>query len=149
MICPKCHSGLSKVVDKRNSRNNMSIRRRRECLNCSFRFTTYEALENNTVLVRKKSGKLEEFNRDKLKNSLLKGLRKRPINEEAVDKFLDQVEMELSKSQISIVDSKQIGEKVLNWLKELDKVAYMLYAIVYRDFDNVTEIQTELTNLNT
>jgi len=127
----------------------MSIRRRRECLNCSFRFTTYEALENNTVLVRKKSGKLEEFNRDKLKNSLLKGLRKRPINEEAVDKFLDQVEMELSKSQISIVDSKQIGEKVLNWLKELDKVAYMLYAIVYRDFDNVTEIQTELTNLNT
>lgn len=147
MVCPHCLKTGSKVVDKRDNNETNSTRRRRECLNCEGRFTTYEKIDNACFLVKKKSGKLEEFDRTKLKNSILKGLKKRPIPEIEVDKLLEQIDIKLASKKKSIISTREIGEQVLEGLQKLDKVAYMLYATVYLDFENVEDISAELNKL--
>lgn len=147
MICPKCGNTSLKVVDKRNNTESNSVRRRRECLNCSTRFTTYERIEKTTFLVRKKSGRLEEFERDKMRNSVLKGLKKRKISEVQIGKFTEEVELALINKRKSIVDSHEIGEEILKGLKEIDAVAYMLYATVYLDFENLGDLQKEINKI--
>lgn len=147
MNCPNCGSADSKVVDKRNNKENKTVRRRRECLNCEFRFTTYERVEHAHLLVRKKSGRLEEFDRNKLKTSVLKGLKKREYSEVQIDQLIDRIENSLLSKNRTIIDSKEIGKLTLQGLKTIDPVAYMLYATVYLDFDCLDDIEAELISL--
>lgn len=147
MVCKQCGYTGSKVVDKRNNNDNNTIRRRRECLSCGNRFTTYERVENSGLLVRKKSKRIEDYDRQKLKASILKGLKKRHINEDTVDRFIDQIEIKLASRKGSVVESSEIGKAVLDGLKEIDPVAYMLYATVYRDFATLEELETEINKL--
>lgn len=147
MTCINCGSSESKVIDKRNNRDNNTIRRRRECLSCGGRFTTYERIENSGLLVRKKSGKIEEFDRQKLKTSIIKGLKKRHITEDEINKFIDAIELKIAAKRKPVVDTSEIGAIVLEDLKSLDKVAYMLYATVYRDFDSLDDLEREIRKL--
>lgn len=147
MTCNKCGAIESKVVDKRNNKENNTIRRRRECVVCGNRFTTYERVENSGLLIRKKSKRIEEYNRQKLKTSILKGLKKRHISEEEVERFIDKIEVKLSNYKVSVVDSSEIGKLVLEGLKDIDPVAYMLYATVYRDFETLTDLENEISKL--
>src|SRR5690606_6846685 len=105
MICTKCGKTGSKVIDKRNNTENNTIRRRRECLYCGNRYTTYEKIENFGMLVRKKSGRIEEYDREKLKRSIVKGLRKRNIADDRIEKFIDRVEIRIDKLKKSVIDS--------------------------------------------
>jgi transcriptional repressor NrdR len=147
MVCPNCRKTGSKVIDKRNNQDTNVVRRRRECLHCQTRYTTYEKIESCAFLVRKKSGKVEDFDRTKLKNSILKGLKKRNIPETEIEQAVDQIEIALNNKHKSVIDSQEIGIEVLKRLKDLDKVAYMLYATVYLDFASITEISQELNKL--
>ncbi|MFW5702940.1 MAG: transcriptional regulator NrdR [Candidatus Dojkabacteria bacterium] len=148
MVCPNCAKSGSKVVDKRNNTENNSIRRRRECLHCEVRFTTYEKAAQSTMLVKKRSGRIEEYEREKLRNSILIAVKKRHIADEDIDKHLDKVEIKLKKKSIDgVIESRDIGEEVLSALKEIDQVAYMLYATVYKDFANLGEIEEALVQL--
>jgi len=147
MNCPKCGYISSKVVDKRNNNETNTIRRRRECLQCSERYTTYEKIERTNLLVRKKSGRVEEYDRSKLKNSLLKGLKKRAISEDKLERFIDELETNLQNKKKAILDTKEIGLTILEGLKKLDKVAYLLYATVYKDYNNIDEIALEIQEL--
>lgn len=147
MVCNRCGQNGSKVVDKRNNNDNNTIRRRRECIHCGNRFTTYERLDNSGLLIRKKSGRIEEYDKQKLKTSILKGLKKRHINEDEVDRFIDQIELTLSNRKGSVIESSEIGKAVLEGLKQIDAVAYMLYATVYRDFATIEELEHEIRKL--
>lgn len=135
----------SKVVDSREATG--SIRRRRECLKCGKRFTTYERIENITLMIVKKDGRREAFNRDKLRSGLRKACEKRPVSEEQLAKVVQKVEAELRKMPQSEIPSKKIGDLVMRSLKRLDKVAYIRFASVYRDFSDVTTFQEELKKL--
>lgn len=147
MVCPNCSKTGSKVIDKRNNTEKNEVRRRRECLSCGTRYTTYERIEKTNFLVRKKSGRMEEFDRVKLKNSVLKGLKKRDVSEDRIERFLDQVELDLLNTHKSVISSQDVGKIVLTRLRDLDDVAYMLYATVYLDFDCLEDIQTEINKL--
>lgn len=147
MRCPQCQQEGSKVIDKRNNRDINAIRRRRECLNCSTRYTTYEKQENTNFLVRKKTGSVEEYDRNKLRNSILKGLKKRHISEDELNKFIDRIELTLLNKRKPILDTTEIGYAVLDNLKDLDEIAYLLYAIVYLELDNLEAIDTHLEKL--
>jgi transcriptional repressor NrdR len=147
MKCTNCHATESKVIDKRNNRENNAIRRRRECLSCGTRYTTYERIENSGLLIRKKSGKIEEFDRQKLKTSVLKGLKKRHVTEDEINKFIDKIEIAIAAKRKPIIESNDIGAIVLEGLKDVDKVAYLLYATVYRDFEDIEEIEKAIKKL--
>ncbi len=147
MKCTNCGNESSKVVDKRNNKENNTIRRRRECISCTTRYTTYERIDSANFLVRKRSGRVEEYDRQKLKNSILKGTKKRNIAELEVEKLLEAIELTLTNKHRSIITSAEIGQAILDKLKELDKVAYMLYATVYLDFTSIEDIENELKKL--
>ncbi len=147
MRCPFCGSENSKVIDKRNNKIKDSIRRRRECLDCQKRYTTYEKYDHFPFLIRKKSGKVEDYNRNKLKKSLLHGLKKRHVPDEKIEKLLDSIEITLIDSNKKIIETEDIGKEVLENLKEIDNVGYMLYAIVHKDFDSLVEIKKEIEKL--
>lgn len=144
MRCPFCGSADGKVVDSRSSKEGDAIRRRRECLNCGRRFTTYERIEEVAQMVIKKDGRREPFDRWKLKSGILKAVEKRPVSLEQVDALIDDVERTLFNSSEHEVSTHAIGEAVMNKLKQLDEVAYVRFASVYRQFKDLNEFMSEL-----
>jgi len=147
MRCPYCGSKQSRVVDKRDGNDDGNTRRRRECLKCYKRFTTYERIENVELDVLKKDGTIEKFNRDKIIRSLNKAISKRPISDDQVLKLVEDIEMKLLNRKASVIKSSEIGKMILNRLKWLDGVAYMRFASVYKDFEDLDDFQTELNLL--
>ena len=146
MNCPYCNHIETKVTDSRET-GNYSIRRRRECLKCNRRFTTYEYIEMTPIYVIKKDGRREKFERNKIKNGLLKALEKRPISHEKIEEILDTIEEKIRRYGKEEIESKTIGEYVMDALKETDHVAYIRFASVYRSFTDVTSFEKEVKNL--
>jgi len=146
MECPYCHHIESKVTDSRDT-GTMSIRRRRECLKCNKRFTTYEYIELTPLYVKKKDGRLEKFDRNKIKNGIMKALEKRPIDHKKIEEILDQIEEKIRRTGTEQIESKVIGEYVMESLKQTDHVAYIRFASVYRSFTDVSSFQEEVNNL--
>jgi transcriptional repressor NrdR len=145
--CPYCGSSETKVLDKRETSDLINTRRRRECLKCSKRFTTYEKVEAAEIYVVKKDKRRELFNRDKLLRGLLRACEKRPVKRIQIEKIADEIEVELRKREDIEVKSEEIGELVMSKLKQLDKIAYIRFASVYREFTDVSHFKKELTAL--
>ena len=144
MKCPDCSDMENKVVDSRLNKEGTVIRRRRECLNCSVRFTTYEKLERSLPLLIKKDGRREEFDRDKIIHGVQKACQKRPVSIKDIEDLVDRVEQyvqELGEKEVSAV---KVGEKVISEIYNLDDVAYVRFASVYRSFKDVNEFMVEL-----
>jgi len=140
MRCPFCKTGESRVVDSRSLDNGSTIRRRRECFSCGRRFTTYERLEEIPLWVIKKDGRRELFSRDKILTGIMKACEKRPTALETLSDMVDEIERELREQPETEVSSKVIGQMVMDRLLQLDKVAYVRFASVYREFKDVGEI---------
>ena len=147
MKCPFCGHAENKVIDSRISKDGKAIRRRRECLDCVKRFTTYEFVEDILPMVVKKDGRRETFDRMKIRNGVMKACEKRPISMESMEKIVENVEQACQEFQGEEIPSTVIGEKVMNELKALDGVAYVRFASVYRQFRDVGEFMTELKDL--
>ena len=147
MKCPFCRHPKTRVVDKRNLEGLDTIRRRRECLTCGRRFSTYERIEWTGVSVIKKDGRRESFDRDKLLAGLLKACEKRPISREEIEKRVSGIEAELYNYGSREVPAQVIGELVMDRLKDLDKVAYIRFASVYREFTDLKSFEKELKTL--
>jgi len=147
MKCPFCGNDNHKVVDSRTSGEGWSIRRRRECEKCTRRFTTYEYIEETSLMLVKKDGRREPFDRKKLLAGVKKACEKRPISTEAMEKLVDEVEMELQKKYEKEVKSKDVGELVMSKLQDIDEVAYVRFASVYRQFKDVSHFMKELKHL--
>ena len=147
MRCPKCGCTDSRVIDSRPSDNDEAIRRRRECADCNFRFTTYERREETPITVRKKDNSCELFNRQKVMHGLLTATVKRNIPVETLDTLIDDIIGELRDEGISEIPSAHIGDMVMKRLLELDKVAYVRFASVYREFKDPEEFVTTLKAL--
>ncbi len=146
MKCPKCNKYDSRVLDSRLSGDGNDIRRRRECNNCGFRFTTHEYIEKSELQVEKTNGTIEDFSHSKLKNSILIACRKRPVNYELVEKMVNEIYGELSDQNSGKVKSSLIGMKVMEKLKSLDEIAYIRFASVYRKFKDLQEFMNELNS---
>ena len=144
MKCPYCESFETKVLDKRETDGRSVTRRRRECLICEKRFTTYERAEVLDLFVIKKDQRREAFNREKLRRNLMKACEKRPISQETIDRLIGEIEQQLIGMRKSEIDSRSIGELVMDILKDTDKVAYIRFASVYRDFKDVADFEKEL-----
>jgi transcriptional repressor NrdR len=144
MKCHYCGSCQTIVIDSRNTENGDAIRRRRECKDCGQRFTTYERVEGLDLQVIKKDGSKEEFSREKIKRGLIKATWKRPVTADQVDQLIDEVEQKLRAMNTKEVKSWQIGNLVINRLKKLDKLGYLLFATVYRDFDSIEDFEEEV-----
>ncbi len=147
MRCPFCGHLESKVVDSRSSKEGDSIRRRRECLKCGRRYTTYERIEEVTQMVIKKDGRREPFDRWKIKSGIIKACEKRPVSLEQVESLIDGVERTLFNSTEHEVSTEVIGQAVMECLKQLDEVAYVRFASVYRQFRDLNEFMSELKNM--
>ena len=147
MKCPFCAYTESKVVDSRPAEDSEKIRRRRECLSCGKRFTTYEVIENTPLVVVKKDHSRQIFDRDKLLRGLLRACEKRPVSVETLEALVDSIEQTYANEMIKEVRSVDLGEQVLRELKKLDKVAYIRFASVYRDFSDVESFLHELKRL--
>jgi transcriptional repressor NrdR len=147
MKCPFCGNAENKVIDSRISKDGKAIRRRRECLGCGRRFTTYEFVEDIMPMVVKKDGRREAFDRIKIRNGVMKACEKRPISMEAMEKIVENVEQACQEFPGDEIPSTVIGEKVMNELKLLDGVAYVRFASVYRQFRDVGEFMSELKDL--
>lgn len=147
MKCPFCGHAENKVIDSRISKDGKAIRRRRECLGCARRFTTYEYVEDILPMVVKKDGRREQFDRQKILNGVKKACEKRPISMEAIDKVVEDVEQACQEMQAEEINSTVVGEKVMNELRGLDGVAYVRFASVYRQFRDVGEFISELKDL--
>jgi len=145
--CPFCGHHDNKVVDSRVSKDASVIRRRRQCLDCGQRFTTYERVEALDTYVIKKDGSREVFDREKVKRGILLALRKRPVSVTEVEDFLDRLESGFQEKNLREIPVKQVGESVLQWLRQVDQVAYVRFASVYRDFHDVKEFMHELETL--
>ena len=137
MKCPSCHKEDSKVVDSRSIKGGESIRRRRECNACNFRYTTYEYVLDNPVKVIKKSGEREEYDRAKLEKSFSIACEKRPIPEEKIQQAINRIEEKISNISNIEIEAYQIGSLVMEELKEIDKVAFIRFASVYREFKDI------------
>ena len=147
MKCPFCGSFDNRVIDSRESKDGLTIRRRRKCLNCNKRFTTYERVEEVPYMVIKKDGRREPFDRNKLLHGLLKACEKRPISVKKLEKIADEVESMLQEKPEKEILTSEIGQYLMQKLKTLDKVAYVRFASVYREFKDVIEFKKELENL--
>jgi transcriptional repressor NrdR len=147
MRCPKCGNLDDKVIDSRLSRDGSSIRRRRECLNCEFRFTTYEQVEKTDLRVVKRDGRGEPFDRNKLLSGVLKACEKRPISIETQERLAEEIVAELETNHGREVPSRIVGALVMEKLRQLDEVAYVRYASVYRHFRDVGEFIEEIQEL--
>lgn len=147
MKCPYCSFEESKVIDSRPTDEGERIRRRRECLKCQKRFTTYEIIESLPIIVIKKDKSREVFNRDKLLNGLLRACEKRPVSLEKLESIIDDIEAVLQNSLDREISSDKIGELVMDKLKEVDEVAYVRFASVYRQFKDIGTFMSELNKL--
>ncbi len=145
MNCPYCNHIETKVTDSRETER--SIRRRRECLKCKKRFTTYEYIEMAPLFVIKKDGRRERFDRCKIRNGMLKALEKRPIGHEKVEEMIDAIEEKIRRIGKEEIETTLIGEYVMDELKDVDHVAYIRFASVYRQFTDATSFEKELKNL--
>ncbi|MCM8756725.1 MAG: transcriptional regulator NrdR [Candidatus Omnitrophica bacterium] len=143
MKCPYCNYNQDKVIDSRETMDGTSVRRRRECINCGKRYTTYEYIEKIPLMVIKKDGRREPFNRSKILSGLLKACEKRPISIDKLESLVSEVEMALQKKFDREVESRYIGELVIDKLSKLDDVAYVRFASVYRQFKDVSQFVKE------
>lgn len=149
MICPACQYNGSKVVDSRPADLNKSIRRRRECESCGFRFTTFEKIEDTPLIVVKKDGSRDEFIGEKILRGLIRACEKRPIELDELKNIVYLIEKELRSLGIVEIKSEDVGEMVMERLAEVDEVAYVRFASVYRDYQDVSVFIEELKNLQT
>jgi transcriptional repressor NrdR len=147
MRCPKCGNQDDKVIDSRASREGSTIRRRRQCLKCNHRFTTYEEIENEGLMVVKRDGRREEFSREKLLSGLKKACQKRPISPKVIEDLVEKISDEITDKFDREVPGTAIGERVMEALRQLDKVAYVRFASVYRRFEEATEFVSEVNKL--
>lgn len=147
MKCPSCGHLEDKVIDSRAAKEGQAIRRRRECLKCQRRFTTYETVESTALLVIKKDGRREAFSREKILNGLLRACEKRPIAAEKLHSIVDELEADLLRQGNEEIASTEIGERVMAALRQLDEVAYVRFASVYRHFKDLNEFLEELRTL--
>ena len=147
MKCPFCDNIEDKVIDSRTSREGSAIRRRRECLKCGKRFTSYERVEDMVPMVVKKDGRREPFERLKILTGLKKACEKRPIGIETLEGITDSIEKKLIGMGVKEIQSTWVGEEVMSSLKELDKVAYVRFASVYRQFKDINELMNEVKTL--
>src|SRR3989344_7443564 len=144
MHCPYCKSTETEVVETRVSEDGSNIRRRRLCSECKKRFTTYERIENITLIIRKKDGNSEQFSREKLKMGILKSCEKTKVTIEQIDKIVDEVERELLNEDSVEIDSKKIGRLVATKLKKIDKIAYIRFASVFQHFVDIEDFEREV-----
>lgn len=147
MKCPFCLHDEDKVIDSRSSNEGKSVRRRRECSKCKKRFTTYEYVEEVPLMVIKKDGRREGFDRNKIISGILKACEKRPVSVEKVEALVDRVEKELQKSFDKEVKAQVVGELVMDYLHKVDEVAYVRFASVYRQFKDINHFMKELKDL--
>ena len=147
MKCPFCSFEESKVIDSRPTDEGQRIRRRRECLSCGKRFTSYEIIESLPIIVIKKDKSRETFNRDKLMTGLLRACEKRPVSIDTLDNMIDEIETTLQNSLDREVSSEKIGQLVMEKLKKIDEVAYVRFASVYRQFKDINTFMRELNKL--
>ena len=146
MKCPYCSHIETKVTDSRDT-GVFTIRRRRECLDCGKGFTTYEYVEMHPLYVIKKDGRREKFDKNKIRNGIQKAIEKRPVNHEKLEEIVDKIEEKIRRNGSEEISSKEIGEYVMDILKELDHVAYIRFASVYRRFTDVSSFEKEIKNL--
>jgi transcriptional repressor NrdR len=149
MICPFCAFREDKVIDSRESKEGDSIRRRRQCLSCERRYTTYERCDEVPYMVIKKDGRREKFDRQKVLNGLLRACEKRPVSMGKLAELVNHIEALLFENADREISTTQIGEEVMASLKALDKIAYVRFASVYRDFQDVDEFVRELNSVST
>ena len=147
MKCPFCSSQDSKVVDSRHSDDNLSIRRRRECLGCQRRFTTYEIVESLPIIVVKRDGTRQSFDRNKILNSMVRAFDKRKVEVSELERITTEIEQTIQNTLEREVSTEKIGEMVMDKLKPLDEVSYIRYASVYRQFKDVDTFIRELTKI--
>ena len=147
MKCPFCGNTEDKVIDSRTSKEGDSIRRRRECIKCARRFTSYERVEDVVTMVAKKDGRREPFNTNKVKAGLVISCKKRPIEIEILDRIAEDIERKLNALNVKEIESSWIGEAIMSALKDLDKVAYVRFASVYRQFRDINDLMDEVKTL--
>lgn len=147
MRCPYCGYEESKVVDSRSTEDYMAIRRRRECLKCNKRYTTYEKIEDIPILVIKKDSSREYFDKSKIVNGLLKACQKRPVSRMQIETIANDIEKQLSNQMLTEVKSEYIGEMIMENLKKIDEIAYVRFASVYRQFKDINTFMEELKSL--
>src|SRR6056297_4031251 len=147
MNCPFCSNSETKVIDSRPTDEGNSIRRRRECLECKRRYTTNEKIEENPLVVVKKDMSRETFNRDKIRNGIIKACEKRPVSLQTIEHIVEELEKELQSSLEKEIESVQIGELVMQYLKDTDEVAYVRFASVYRQFKDINTFMDELKKI--
>ncbi len=147
MKCPFCGEIDNKVIDSRLSKDSNVIRRRRECLECSRRFTTYEHIEEIPIMIIKKDGRREVFSRDKIRSGIKKACEKRNISMNVIEDFIDDIERDLRETGEKEIPSADLGEKIMIKLHEMDDVAYVRFASVYREFKDVNDFVSELKGL--
>lgn len=147
MKCPFCDYYESKVVDSRPTDEGQAIRRRRECIKCGRRFTTYEKIEKMPLIIIKKDGTRESYDRNKLINGILKSCEKRPVSLSTIEEIVDGIERELYNSLDKEITSQHVGEMVMNKLKDIDEVAYVRFASVYRQFKDLNTFMEELKKI--
>ena len=147
MRCMYCGCTESKVIDSRSTDEDRTIRRRRECMQCGRRFTTYETIETTPVLVIKNGGNRQAFDPNKIKNGIIKACEKRPVSMSKIDKLVEDIKKQVYNSLEQEISSKSIGEMVMDGLKDIDEVAYVRYASVYRQFTDISSFMRELEDM--
>lgn len=147
MQCPRCHHNSLKVVDSRPADEGRAIRRRRECENCGYRFTTFERIEQTPLLVVKKNGTREEFNREKIMRGLVRAAEKRPVTMDQMTEIVDKIEHDIRQTGENEIRSEEIGELVMKYLAGVDDVAYIRFASVYREFKDMSVFMKEVQEM--
>ena len=147
MKCPRCGFEEDKVVDSRTTKEGEAIRRRRECLKCAFRFTTYEYIERAPMMVVKRDGRREQYSREKLLTGLVKACEKRPVSHEQLEKIVDEIEAAIFGKFKNEVKSTELGNLVIEKLQGLDEIAYVRFASVYRQFKDINQFMSEVRGL--
>ena len=147
MRCPKCGGNKSSVVDSRQAEDGNTIRRRRECEECQHRFTTYERVEERTLVVVKKDGTREQFSRDKIFNGILRSAQKRPVSSDEIEEIVNRIEQKVRSQSDNEINSEYIGSLVMDELAELDEITYVRFASVYRSFKDVGELESLLKQI--
>jgi len=147
MKCPFCSEINNKVIDSRLSKDGRTIRRRRECIECGRRFTTYEKLEDVLPMIVKKDGRREPFSREKIISGIRSACQKRPVSATKIEDFVDNLELHFQELGKKEIESKEIGERVIEMLREWDEVAYVRFASVYRQFKDIKEFMAELEDI--